>query len=194
MQFCTIMIMENDMDIGSVRLGFAYAALRQALGEDFAPISFAEHSLAFIDHRYGLTHFCTATREALWVSQIDSEGKVADGSDEKSLNVRARAEANYLALSRGFEKELDKAMSREARAAHEAYESNFSEGQIKKSLSPVIVKQEIEKKLHEVQPGITRVQPTRNTEVPQEKPWAPAMVRTARVPVKLGPAARNAIK
>ena len=108
------------MDIVSIRLGMAYTALRQALGEDFAPISFADSSMAFQDARIEATFFCSAARDALWISLADAQGGLGSGNDEMSLALRARAEPTYLALIRGFEFDLDRAMAREAKAASAA--------------------------------------------------------------------------
>ena len=182
--------MENDMDIGSVRLGFAYAALRQALGEDFAPVSFAEHSMVFVDRRRGLTHFCTATREALWVGLADATGRLGNGSDEQSLNLRARSETTYLSLARGFERELDSAMSREARAAHEASVPQIATAKsmpASRAVAPMAARQAPPRAIQTTiaaRPEQARAPST------EAKPWAPATVRASRPPVRLGPAAK----
>jgi hypothetical protein len=105
------------MEINSIRLGFAYYALKQTLGENFAPISFADFSMAFLERRCGLTFFCSATRDALWIGLAEPSGTLGNGLDDHSRALKAKAEPAYLSLSQGFERDFKNATATEHRAA-----------------------------------------------------------------------------
>lgn len=103
------------MDIPAVRLGFAYCSLKQVLGEDFAPISFADQSLAFINRSSGKIHFCSATRDGLWIAQAKSDGTLGDGRDPESSELSARCTPQYATLCASFERDFDSATMAESR-------------------------------------------------------------------------------
>lgn len=104
------------MDIPAIRLGFAYCSLKQALGEDFAPISFADQSLAFINRASGKTHFCSATRDGLWIAQAKSDGTLGDGRDPESSEIKIRCTPQYATLCSSFERDFDSASMAESRS------------------------------------------------------------------------------
>jgi hypothetical protein len=104
------------MDISTLRLGLAHSALRQALGDEMYPISFAQGSFAFIDRQSGDHFFCCAESSSLPIMSIDPSGKLGDGSDESSKALRAHAEPIYLAALSSFARDFDRASSNEERA------------------------------------------------------------------------------
>jgi hypothetical protein len=108
------------MDIQSFRLGLAYGALKQAFGEDCAPLSFSTNGMAFIDRRGGSTFFCLAGRDALWIGRVGANGVLGDGLDADSQRLRSLAEPGYLARSVTFEREQGAGQARERRAAEAA--------------------------------------------------------------------------
>lgn len=123
------------MDINSIRLGFAYFALKQTLGENFSPISFADFSMAFLERRCGLTFFCSATRDALWIGLAEPSGALGTGLDEHSRAIKAKAEPAYLALSKSFERDYKNATATENRAA-KSYSATEAPGIAPQSPTP----------------------------------------------------------
>ena len=119
------------MDIPAIRLGFAYCSLKSALGEDFAPISFADQSLAFINRASGNIHFCSATLDGLWIAQAKSDGTLGDGRDSDSADLSARCTPQYSKLCASFERDFGSASMAEARllarahAMHDTHEDDF---------------------------------------------------------------------
>lgn len=104
------------MDISTLRLGLAHSALRQALGDELSPISFAQGSFAFVHRQTGAQFFCCAESAALPIMAILPNGKLGDGSDESSQAMRALAEPLYLDAWSTFARDFDRASSTEARA------------------------------------------------------------------------------
>ena len=75
------------MDIAALRLGFAHHALRQALGAELSPISFAQGSFAFIDRSNGTRFFCSADNSALSILPLRADGALAGAEDEAAQSV-----------------------------------------------------------------------------------------------------------
>ena len=105
------------MDIESFRLGLAYCALKQALGEDCAPLSFSASGLAFLDRKSGASFFCLARRGALFMARVGADGSLGDGADPESRRLKALAEPAYLARENAFEREIEAAQAKERRQA-----------------------------------------------------------------------------
>jgi hypothetical protein len=124
------------MDLPSTRLGFAYASLKQALGEDLAPSSFAGNSMVFVDRSTGAAFFCSAARDALWVGLADENGALGTGQDQASLALRARAEPAYLRLSSSFERDATAALAAADRAAKAAAPPSAPVGEPRFSKAP----------------------------------------------------------
>lgn len=108
------------MDISTLRLGLAHSALRQALGDEMSPISFAQGSFAFIHRQSGAQFFCCADSSALPIMSILPDGTLGDGSDQPSQEIRAASEPIYLAAWSSFARDFDRASSTEARARGQA--------------------------------------------------------------------------